>query len=72
MDLSESTVRGFKKEVKAMLLGKGELTPDQLHQQVDIGAIPPPPKRGRPTLLGDHEKHVMEYIKALRLNANCK
>ena len=28
----------FKKEVKAML-DKGELTPDQLHQQVDIAAI---------------------------------
>ena len=66
MDISESTVRGFKKEVKAML-DKGELTPDQLHQQVDIAAIPPPPKRGRPTLLGDHEVHVMECIKALRL-----
>ena len=66
-DISESTVRGFKKEVKAML-DKGELTPDQLHQQLDIAAIPPPPKRGRPTLLGDLEQCVMEYIKALRLN----
>ena len=34
---------------------------------MDIAAIPPPPKRERPTLLGDHEKHVMEY-KGLRLN----
>ena len=66
--LSESTVttrtvRGFKKEVN-----RGELMPDQLHHQLDVTTLPPPPKRGRPSLLGDIEKGVMEYIKALKVN----
>ena len=42
--------------------------PDQLHHQLDVTTLPPPPKRGRPSLLGDLEKSVMEYIKALRVN----
>ena len=51
------------------MLDKGELTPDQLHQQLDdIATLPPQPKKARPTLLGDLEQHVMEYNKTIRLN----
>jgi len=47
------------------MLDKGELTCNQLHLPVDTTSLPPP-KKGRPTLLGDQEKSVMEYILALR------
>ena len=45
--LSESTVRGFRREIKKMMLDKGELTSDQLYQPVDAASLPPPPKKGR-------------------------
>ena len=34
------------KEVKTML-DRGEFTPDELHHQLDVTTLPPPPKRGK-------------------------
>jgi len=56
---NECIVRGLRKEVKAML-DKGELTVDQWHQPVDATVLPPLPKKGRPLILGNLEKFMME------------
>jgi hypothetical protein len=63
-EISESTVRTFKSVYHASLKS-GTITPETPMEDLAKDA-PPPPKRGRKTLLGDLEKDLMDCLKALR------
>lgn len=55
------------------MIDNKSLTPEQLHLELESSGehLLPASKKWRPSVLGEHEKEVIEYLKVLRVNGGC-